>query len=81
MKSAVINFSDIIHKSGRSCMRAARWCEGECEGAREGRCLIYSAGDCTASLPVRTRRITLQADEYNYERAVCLLQNAGFDVK
>ncbi len=90
MKSAVTNASEIFHLSGACCMRAARWCKGECGRARtelaaeenRGRyavwCPIWEAGDCMASLPVQTRHITLEVDNVSYKEAVQLLQDAGY---
>ncbi len=97
MKSAVINASDISHRSGFSCWSANRWCNGECHKARtaldakENRrqrrrayatwCPIWEAGDCSASLPVRTRGILLIVDDTGYKEAAELLRDAGYKVK
>ena len=81
MKSAVISSSDIDHISGRSCMKAARWCEGKCDKAQKGKCPIWEAGDCTATLPVRLRRVGLLATDTEYEKALRVLQEAGFTLQ
>lgn len=80
MKSAVINSSDIVHKSGFSCMSAARWCEGLCRKALRGRCPIWEAGSCNASLPIRAHRIILKVDDVSYKEAVQFLEDAGYNV-
>ena len=78
MKSVVVSSKDIIHPSGHSCMSAARWCEGECGFAQDGKCQIWEAGDCTASPPVRLRRIGILVTNTEYEDALQVLQDAGF---
>ena len=83
MKSATIMASDVLCTSGSTCLSAARWCEGECSMAQEGKCMIWEAGDCTATatVPVRTRHIALVATDADYMRAVQLLHSAGFEVR
>ena len=78
MKSAMVSSKDIFHHSGHSCMRAARWCEGECSMAQEGKCQIWEADDCTASPPVRLRHIGILTTNAEFENALRVLQEAGF---
>ena len=81
VKSATIMASEVFHTSGTTCLSVARWCEGECSKARKSQCFIWDAGDCNASLPARTRHITLNVTDIEYEWAVQNLREAGIEVK
>jgi len=81
MKSATISAREVFHASGTTCLSAARWCEGECEKARDSKCVIWEAGDCTATTRVRLRRVGLLVTDVEFEEALKVLIKAGFELR